>query len=89
MITAIVIAVAVMMVAAGPISRFIDKHPTLKVLALSFLILIGMTLVAEGWGFHVPKGYVYFAMAFSIFVETLNMRLRAKRGDPVTLHKTL
>ena len=88
MVTAIVIAVLVMMVAAGPISRFIEKHPTLKILALSFLLLIGMTLVAEGWAFHVPKGYVYFAMAFSVFVEMLNMRLRA-RGEPVTLHKSL
>lgn len=89
MVTAIVIAVGIMMFAARPISEFIEKHPTLKILALSFLLLIGTALVAEGWAFHVPKGYIYFAMAFSVFVEMLNMRLRTKRGVPVELHKTL
>ncbi len=85
MVAAIVIAVAVMMLSAGTISKFIDEHPSLKILALSFLLLIGMSLVAEGWEFHIPKGYIYFAMAFSIFVEILNLRLR--RGRAVKLHK--
>ena len=87
MILAIVIAVGVMMVSAGPLSRFIEHHPTLKILALSFLLLIGMTLIAEGLDLHVPKGYIYFAMAFSVFVEMLNMRLR--KVDPVTLRRPL
>jgi predicted tellurium resistance membrane protein TerC len=87
MILAIVIAVAVMMVSAGPLSRFIEHHPTLKILALSFLLLIGVTLIGEGLNFHVPKGYIYFAMAFSVFVEMLNMRLR--RSDPITLRRPL
>jgi predicted tellurium resistance membrane protein TerC len=87
MILAIVIAVGVMMVSAGPLSRYIEHHPTLKILALSFLLLIGMTLIGEGLNFHVPKGYIYFAMAFSVFVEILNTRLR--RVDPVTLHRPL
>jgi predicted tellurium resistance membrane protein TerC len=78
MIAAIVLAVAVMMVFAGAVSRVIDRHPTLKMLALSFLLLIGMNLVADGVGFHIPKGYTYFAMAFSVFVEMLNLRLRKK-----------
>jgi len=86
MVTAIVIAVGVMMVSAGAISRFIEGHPTLKILALSFLLLIGMTLMGEGFGLHVPKGYIYFAMAFSVFVEMLNMRLRGQL-DPVDLHR--
>lgn len=88
MIAAIVIAVVVMMFAAKPISDFIDTHPTLKMLALSFLILIGMALVGEGLDLHIPKGYIYFAMAFSIMVEMLNLRLR-KRQTPVQLHKPL
>jgi predicted tellurium resistance membrane protein TerC len=88
MVLAIVIAVGVMMVSAGPISRFIESHPTLKILALSFLLLIGMTLIGEGIQLHVPKGYIYFAMAFSVFVEMLNMRMR-KRMEPVTLHGSL
>ncbi|QDU83328.1 Integral membrane protein TerC family protein [Planctomycetes bacterium Pla163] len=79
MIAAIVVAMGVMMVAAGRISAFIDKHPTLKVLALSFLLLIGLTLVVEAFEIHVPKGYVYFAMAFSLGVEMLNIRARVKR----------
>lgn len=89
MVIAIVIAVGVMLVAARAISEFIERHPALKILALSFLILIGMTLVAEGLEFHVPKGYVYFAMAFSVGVELLNMRMRSRRGIPVELHKPL
>lgn len=86
MVIAIVIAVGVMMFAAGPIGRFVDDHPTIKMLALSFLILVGMALIGEGWGFHIPKGYIYFAMAFSVAVEMLNLRIRAKRR-PVALHK--
>jgi predicted tellurium resistance membrane protein TerC len=85
MIIAIVIAVIVMMFAAGAIGRFVDAHPTIKMLALSFLVLIGVALIAEGIDVHVPKGYIYFAMAFSILVEMLNMRIR--RGRPVQLHK--
>ncbi|HEX9793857.1 MAG TPA: TerC family protein [Planctomycetota bacterium] len=79
MILAVVIAVGVMMLAAGRVSAFIARHPTLKMLALSFLLLIGVSLVAESLEFHLPKGYVYFAMAFSVFVEALNLRVSAKR----------
>lgn len=86
MIAAVVIAVGVMMVAAEPISLFVDRHPTLKVLALSFLLLIGASLVAEGLGQHFPKGYIYFAMGFSVFVEVLNQRARAKAA-PVHLRE--
>lgn len=85
MIAAVIIAVGVMMVAAGPISRFVDQHPTVKILALSFLLLIGMSLVAESFDQHIPKGYIYFAMAFSVFVETINIRMR--RHEPVDLHQ--
>jgi len=88
MVIAIVIAVGVMLVAAGPIGAFVDRHPTIKMLALSFLILVGVALIGEGWGFHIPKGYIYFAMAFSVAVEVLNLRMRAKR-KPVELHKNL
>lgn len=79
MMSAVVVSVGVMLFAAGPISAFVDRHPTVKMLALAFLLMIGMMLVAEGWHFHVPKGYVYFAMAFSILVELLNIRASAKR----------
>ncbi|MEK6594698.1 MAG: TerC family protein [Pseudomonadota bacterium] len=89
MVTAIVIAVGVMMFAAGPIGDFVDRHPTIKMLALSFLILVGVALIAEGWGLHIPKGYIYFAMAFSVAVEMLNLRMRAKRRTPLKLRKTL
>jgi predicted tellurium resistance membrane protein TerC len=82
MIVAIMIAVGVMLVFSGTVSRFIEKHPTLKMLALSFLILIGVLLVAEGIGTHINKGYVYFAMAFSLIVEMLNMRIRHGAGVP-------
>lgn len=82
MITAIVVAMIVMLVASGPISRFVDKHPTIKVLALSFLILIGVMLVAEGLGQHINKGYIYFAMAFSLVVEMINMRVRPTAAMP-------
>ena len=88
MVAAIVIAVLVMMFAARPIGEFVDRHPTVKMLALSFLIMVGMALVAEGFDFHVPKGYIYFAMAFSVAVEMLNLRLR-RRLAPVRLHKTM
>jgi predicted tellurium resistance membrane protein TerC len=88
MIAAVVIAVLVMLVAAEPISRFVEEHPTIKVLALSFLLLIGMSLVADGFGQHISKGYIYFAMGFSVFVEFINIRVRAKsRGKPVKLHQ--
>ncbi len=79
MITAVVIAVGVMLWAAGPISEFVQRHQTVKMLALAFLLLVGMTLVADGFGFHVPKGYVYFAIAFSLLVEMLNLRARRKQ----------
>ncbi len=79
MVAAIVLTVALMMVAAKPIGEFVDRHPTVKMLALSFLILVGMALVAEGAGFHIPKGYIYFAMAFSVAVEMLNIRVRTRR----------
>jgi len=79
MIAAVVLALAVMLAAAGPISGFVDRHPTVKMLALSFLLLIGVVLVAEGWGQHVDKGYIYFAMAFSVVVEMLNLRARKKQ----------
>ncbi len=87
MVIAIVIAVGVMMVAAKSIGEFVDAHPSIKMLALSFLVMIGTLLVAEGFGQHVPKGYVYFAMAFSLFVEMLNIRLRKRMQTPVQLHK--
>ncbi len=87
MATAIVIAVLVMMVSSAPISRFIDQHPTIKMLALSFLLLIGLMLVAEGFDMHIPKGYVYFAMAFSVFVEMLNSKIRRRRRAPVKLRQ--
>ena len=88
MITAIMIAVLVMMFAAKAIGDFVDRNPTIKMLALSFLIMVGMALVAEGFGFHVPKGYIYFAMAFSVAVEVLNLKVRA-RAAPVKLHKQM
>ena len=85
MIIAVVIAVAVMMFSAGTISDFVERHPTVKMLALSFLLLIGVSLIAEGFEQHIPKGYIYFAMAFSVFVEMINLRVRAKSA-PVQLH---
>jgi predicted tellurium resistance membrane protein TerC len=81
---AVVLAVGFMMVIAGPISRFVEKHPTVKMLALSFLLLIGVTLIAEGFEQHISKGYIYFAMAFSILVEMLNLKLRSN-ATPVKL----
>jgi predicted tellurium resistance membrane protein TerC len=88
MIIAVVLAVIVMMFSSGAIGSFVDRHPTIKMLALSFLVLIGVTLIAEGLDLHVSKGYIYFAMAFSVIVEMLNMRLR-KKTSPVKLHKPL
>jgi predicted tellurium resistance membrane protein TerC len=88
MVAAIVVAILVMMLAAKAISDFIDTHPTVKMLALSFLTLIGVVLMAEGLDLHIPKGYVYFAMAYSVGVEMLNLRMR-KRREPVQLHKTI
>lgn len=86
MVTAVILAVAVMMFSAGPISAFVNRHPTVKVLALSFLLLIGISLVGEGFGLHIPKGYIYFAMGFSVFVEMINLRVRRARA-PVHLHE--
>jgi predicted tellurium resistance membrane protein TerC len=88
MIAAVVIAVLVMMVAAGPISEFVEDHPTIKMLALSFLLLVGMALVADGLGRHIPKGYIYFAMGFSVFVEMLNLKVRGRRA-PVRLRRRM
>jgi predicted tellurium resistance membrane protein TerC len=88
MIGANVIALGVMLMAAGPISSFVDRHPTVKVLALAFLVLIATNLVAEGLGHHIPKGYTYFAMAFSFGVEMLNLRLRQVTTKAVKLHDT-
>ena len=90
MIIAVVISVAVMMASARALGAFVDRHPTVKMLALSFLILIGFTLLGEGLELHIPKGYIYFAMAFSVAVEMLNLRMRARRGaHPVQLHKAI
>jgi predicted tellurium resistance membrane protein TerC len=90
MIAAVVVAVFIMMFLAGPIGDFVDRHPTIKVLALSFLIMIGTALIAEGLEFHISKGYVYFAMAFSLAVEMLNIRLRKRLVDaPVKLRKQI
>ena len=88
MVAAVVVAVLFMMAFATPISAFVDRHPTIRMLALSFLILIGISLVGEGLDFHIPKGYIYFAMAFSVMVEMLNLRLR-KVSEPVALHGAL
>jgi predicted tellurium resistance membrane protein TerC len=87
MIAAVVISVIFMMFFSGPISRFVDVHPTVKMLALSFLLLIGVTLIADGFGQHISKGYIYFAMGFSVFVEMLNLKLRKKAPTPVQLHQ--
>ena len=86
MVTAVIVSVGIMMIAAEPISAFVSRHPTVKVLALSFLLLIGMSLVGEGLGMHIPKGYIYFAMGFSVFVEMVNLRVRGKAA-PVKLHQ--
>jgi predicted tellurium resistance membrane protein TerC len=86
MVTAVVLAVVVMMAAAEPISEFVERHPTIKILALSFLLLIGLALVADGLGTHIPKGYIYFAMGFSVLVEMINIRVRQK-AEPVHLRR--
>ncbi len=83
MIAAVIIAVAVMMLFSGSISRFVERHPTIKMLALSFLLLIGVNLIAEGAGFHIPKGYTYFAMGFAFFVELLNLKLKAHHPEKI------
>ncbi len=89
MVTAVVLAVGVMMVSAGTVSDFVERHPTVKMLALSFLLLIGVSLVADGFEQHIPKGYIYFAMGFSVFVEMINLRVRTMRGErePVELRR--
>ncbi len=89
MVIAIVIAVIIMMLFAKAIGDFVDTHPTIKILALSFLILVGVALIAEGFAFHIPKGYIYFAMAFSVVVEMLNIQMRKRTLEPVKLHKHL
>ncbi len=87
MVAAVVVAVAFMMVFAEPVSDFVGRHPTMKMLALSFLLLIGVMLMAEGFGQHVSKGYIYFAIGFAVFVEMLNLRIRKSRSKPVHLHE--
>jgi predicted tellurium resistance membrane protein TerC len=89
MIAAVVIAVGVMLFASAPLSKFVAQHPTVKMLALSFLLMIGFSLVAEGWHFHIPKGYIYSAMAFSVLVEVLNLQLRKPHVPPVQLHEQI
>jgi predicted tellurium resistance membrane protein TerC len=89
MAIAIIMAVGVMLIAARPIGEFVDEHPTVKILALAFLILVGVTLMVEGFDVHVPKGYIYFAMAFSVAVEMINLRMRKKVTEPVKLHKAM
>ena len=87
MVSAVVVAIIFMMAFAAPLSHFVDRRPTVKMLALSFLLLIGVVLVAEGWGQHIQKGYIYFAMGFSVFVEMLNLKLRKSDVEPVKLHE--
>lgn len=89
MAVAIIVSVMIMLFAAKTVSAFVDAHPTIKMLALSFLILVGFTLIAEGFGVHVPKGYIYFAMLFSVSVEMLNMQMRKKQSAVVVLHKKM
>jgi predicted tellurium resistance membrane protein TerC len=86
MVAAVILAVAIMMFSAEPISGFVNRHPTVKVLALSFLLLIGLSLIGDGLGMHIPKGYIYFAMGFSVFVEMINLRVRGAKS-PVKLHQ--
>jgi predicted tellurium resistance membrane protein TerC len=89
MIAAVIIAVVVMLFASGPLGRYVERHPTIKMLALSFLLLIGVTLIAEGFGQHVSKGYIYFAMGFSVFVEMLNLKMTSKHAKTVKLNESL
>jgi predicted tellurium resistance membrane protein TerC len=86
MVIAVIIAVGIMLVAADAISTFVERHPTIKMLALSFLLLIGVTLVAEGFHQHIPKGYIYFAMAFSVFVELMNLAAQRRRRPEEPIH---
>jgi len=86
-VAAVILSVGIMMFSAEPISTFVSRHPTIKVLALSFLLLIGMSLVGDGLGMHVPKGYIYFAMGFSVFVEMINLRVRGSGGKAVQLRQ--
>ena len=88
MVAAVVIAVGVMLVASKPVSEYVNRHPTIKMLALSFLLLIGTSLIAEGLDVHIPKGYIYFAMGFSLFVELLNLRIRGRHDVPIELRPT-
>ncbi|MSO56492.1 MAG: TerC family protein [Acidobacteria bacterium] len=88
MVPAVVLAVGIMMFSAALIGDFVSRHPTVKVLALSFLLMIGLALIGDGLGFHIPKGYIYFAMGFSVFVEIINLRVRAAPAHPVKLHQT-
>ncbi len=87
MVAAVVIAVGFMMLFSGAVAAFVERHPTIKILALSFLILIGVALIGDGLGMHIPKGYIYFAMAFSVGVEMLNLRVRRREAHPVKLHQ--
>ncbi len=87
MYTAVVVTVGIMLFAAEPISNFVNKHPTFKMLALSFLLLIGVALIAEGFDVHIPKGYIYFSMGFALLVDVLQMRMGRKRGTPVKVHE--
>jgi predicted tellurium resistance membrane protein TerC len=89
MIAAVVVAVSIMLMSARTIGEFVDRHPTVKMLALSFLLLIGVTLIAEGFDQHISKGYIYFAMGFSVFVEMLNLRLQKTKIEPVHLHEPM
>ena len=89
MVAAVIIAVGVMMVSAAAISNFVNQHPTVKILALSFLLLIGVSLLAEGFEQHIPKGYIYFAMAFSVLVEMLNLKMKKKNSKPVELYNNI
>lgn len=89
MVTAVVVSVGIMLFFAASVSRFVNKHPTVKVLALSFLLMIGVALIADGLSFHIPKGYIYFAMAFSVFVEMLNIKVRKNTEQPVKLRQQI
>ena len=89
MILAVMISIAFMMIFAKSVSDFVEKHPTVKMLALSFLLLIGVSLIADGFHQHIPKGYISFAMAFSVFVEMLNLRVRTRKSEPMHLRRNL
>jgi predicted tellurium resistance membrane protein TerC len=89
MVTAVIVSVIFMMFTSKSISNFVERHPTVKILALSFLILIGVSLIGEGFDQHIPKGYIYFSMAFSVFVEMLNQRMKKNKGKPVKLKSNI